>query len=189
MLREEAVGGTVLGRLIAARMNSGSLVEDDIVNRAVQSRIARQDCLKGFILDGYPRTAEQAEFLEKIVTPQDRLTAIDIGVSCGQLLQRLTSRRTCSLCAAIYNLITAPPLRKNRCDGCGGALVQRNDDRDEVVQERFRSYMERTEQVATYYRRKGAYRYVNGGVSVDEVSRQIESLIFKVFAPAISLTA
>jgi adenylate kinase len=185
MLREEASRDTALSQVIAAQMNSGGLVGDDVVNAAVKERIRRPDCRSGFVLDGYPRTVQQAEFLRQTLQAADRVTVVDIQVSCGQLLQRLTTRRGCSSCGAIYNLMTAPPLRKNLCDQCGAELVHREDDRDEVVEERFRSYIEQTEPVITYYRLNGAYCSINGGVSVDEVSREIDAIIAGLLYPVI----
>jgi adenylate kinase len=186
MLREEAARDGALSQLIARQMNSGGLVGDDVVNYAVKERIGRSDCRTGFVLDGYPRTVQQAEFLSQILEPEDRITVVDIQVSCGQLLQRLTTRRSCSSCGAIYNLMTAPPLRKNLCDQCGSELIHREDDRDEVVEQRFRSYVEQTEPVISYYRRNGVYCCVNGGVSVDEVSKTIDSIVASLLQPVVS---
>ena len=185
MLREEAARGTGLSKSIASQMNSGGLVGDDVVNFAVRERIAREDCRRGFILDGYPRTVQQAEYLRSTLDPSDRLTVIDIEVSCGVLLQRLTTRRSCSSCSAIYNLITAPPLRKNLCDHCGSELMLRRDDRDEVVEQRFQNYTSQTEPVTRYYRRNGMYCRVNGAVAPEDVSRQIRAIVADILDPTV----
>jgi adenylate kinase len=184
MLRELAAGGTALGVRLAEKMRSGGFVQDEIVNEAVQERVRRVDCRTGFILDGYPRTVSQASFLQGILDSSDRLIVLDICVPPSEIIQRITSRRTCISCRTIYNLLKAPPKHHDTCDLCRSQLRQRDDDRIEVVQERLNVYNEQTGPVIDYYRNQGLYWKVNGDTSVAEVSHQIGRAISEIVSPA-----
>lgn len=183
MLRELAATGTALGLAVAEQMASGGFVPDEIVNQAVQERIRRTDCHQGFILDGFPRTVSQASFLQEILHPGDRITVLDIAVPASEIVQRVTTRRTCSSCGAIYNLGNAPPKSHNTCDHCGTELQQRADDRVEVVKERLSTYSKQTSPVLDYYRTQGLYRKINGNSSMFEVSEEIRRTISRIASP------
>ncbi len=155
LLRTLAASQTDLGRQVAQQMLSGGFVGDAIVNQAITQRIGNSDCHAGFILDGYPRTASQAKFLQGILHSHDRLVVLDIAVTPSEIIQRISSRRMCASCGTIYNLVNAAPKRPNTCDLCVSELIQRDDERIEVVQERLRIYNQQTRQLIKYYKNRG----------------------------------
>src|SRR5579872_7093892 len=131
LLRENVKQGTALGVKAKAVMDSGKLVSDDLVNEMVAERLSRPDCARGFILDGFPRTVGQAEWLDGFLSArgaQQPLRVIRIAVDYGKLLKRLTGRRTCPVCGTIYNIYTNPPHVEGICDKCNSALTFRKDD-------------------------------------------------------------
>ncbi len=174
ILREAVRKGTPLGRKAKEAMDRGELVSDDIVIGIVEEKLKSQDCAKGCILDGFPRNLTQAEALEKMGL---ELKAIYIEVPEEEVVKRLSARRICPSCGAVYNLITSPPKREGICDRCGAALVQRDDDREEVVRERIRVYREQTEPIVEFYRRKGVLVVVDGLGSPQEVFSRLQRAI------------
>jgi adenylate kinase len=185
LVRALAATQTDLGRQIARQMLSGGFVGDDIVNQAITQRIGNPDCDNGFVLDGYPRTASQARFLQGILHSHDRLVVLDIAVSPSEIIQRISSRRICASCGTIYNLVNAAPKRPNTCDLCVSELIQRGDDRIEVVQERLRIYNQQTRQLIEYYRNRGLYWRINGNTAVADVSDQISRTISEIVSSAV----
>ena len=170
---------TDLGLKAQDVMARGELVPDDLVCDMVKQRLRQPDCEHGFILDGFPRTAAQAgwldvflerEFFEKFPRGRHWPIVVRIDVDYNQLLLRLTGRRTCLANGHIYNVHLQPPRVAEICDVDGSQLVTRNDDRDEVIRERLTTYERQTKPVAEYYRRKGRLVDVNGDLPVDEVS-------------------
>ncbi len=145
MLREAAQRKTPLGLEAKKIMEAGDLVSDDIVNGIVVERIAARDCAGGFILDGYPRNVNQAEMFQKVLGANERLSVIELAVDTDLLVERLTARLTCSECGAIYNTQSKAPRDQGICDLCGGGLVQRSDDTEEVIRDRMRTYTAQTE--------------------------------------------
>src|SRR5262249_32294047 len=139
MLREAIAKRTSYGREAKAKMDAGELVSDSIVNGIVAERIQHDDCKEGFILDGYPRTVQQADTFNKTLRPDDQLFVIEIGAHWSGLTQRLTGRWICPGCGEIYNTFTHPPKQQGICDICGWRLFQRSDDREDLVKERFRT--------------------------------------------------
>lgn len=152
IFREEIKSGSELGRSISEYVSNGKLVPDDIVNKVMEKRLSKEDCGGGFILDGYPRTIKQAEFLDGISRID---VVINLNVPDEVIVRRLSSRLVCKNCGAIYNKITLPPKVNGVCDKCGGELYQRDDDKPEIVRERIRIYEKETGPLLEYYRKKG----------------------------------
>ena len=177
MLREAVAKNTSYGREAKLRMDAGELVSDAIVNGIVAERIARDDCKKGFILDGYPRTVQQARTFENSILNGDRLFVIEIGANSNALTERLTGRWICPGCGEIYNTFSRAPKNQGVCDICGWTLFHRSDDREDLVRERFRTYKEETEPLVKYYQSQGAYHRVNGVRPIAEVTREILSIV------------
>jgi adenylate kinase len=157
MFREAVASGSELGRQVQNILSSGKLVPDEIVNRLVRERISKPDCKDGFILDGYPRTVQQARTLDEMLTAMgQKLDAVlYLKVSEDVVVERLTNRRVCPRCGRIYNLLSMAPKSDEICDDCGTKLIQRDDDREEVVRNRFKVYNEMTAPLIDYYKKKG----------------------------------
>lgn len=177
LLRENVAAGTALGKQAKAIMERGELVPDDLVVAMVRERLERPDCQRGFILDGFPRTGAQAEWVDKFLKEKrlgwPPLVVVNIHVDYNQLLRRLTGRRTCPTCGRIYNIYFQPPRVDGICDVDGSALVMRKDDAEEVVSKRLKAYEEQTLPLVDYYRRKGRLVEVDGDRAVDEVTAAI----------------
>ncbi|HDI02566.1 MAG TPA: adenylate kinase [Candidatus Aenigmarchaeota archaeon] len=152
LLREEVKKGSEIGREAEKYMKEGKLVPDEIVLKLLKERISREDCKNGFILDGFPRTLAQAEELEKIT---DIDVVINLVVPKEIIVTRLSARRVCRNCGAVYNLRTLKPKVDGICDKCGGELYQRKDDTPEVIEKRFEVYHEQTAPLIDFYRKKG----------------------------------
>ncbi len=174
-----AAAGTPLGREAKATMDQGALVPDGVVIGIIQERLAAPDCARGYILDGFPRTAAQAEALgETLQALGTPLTAVlSITVDPEELVRRLSGRRTCGNCGAAYHLETAPPRRAGLCDRCGGALLQREDDREETIRKRLAVYREQTAPLVAYYRGRGLLREVDGRGDIDDVFARVCRLL------------
>jgi adenylate kinase len=182
ILRDNIKRGTELGEQAKAVMARGELVSDDLVCDMVASRLRDADCERGFILDGFPRTARQAGWLDAFFESEifenlhgDKCLPIvvRIDVDYNQLVQRLTGRRTCLANGHIYNVYFQPPRVPDVCDVDGSKLVIRSDDREEVIRERLKAYDLQTRPVAEYYEHKGRLVAVNGDLPVGEVTGQI----------------
>ncbi len=181
LLRLNVAEGTELGMAAKAVMARGELVSDDLVCEMVRHRLMKPDCKRGYILDGFPRTAAQAGWLDALL--DDKLfdnsrptrawpIVIRLDVDYNQLLLRITGRRSCPSCGRIYNVHFQPPPVDELCED-GSKLVIRNDDRLEVIQPRLTAYKEQTAPVADYYQRTGRLILVNGDLPMDEVTEQI----------------
>src|SRR5215475_7330648 len=178
ILRANVALGTVLGQKAKEVMDRGELVSDDLVNAMVAERLTHADCKRGFILDGFPRTEAQAEWLDRELAAQGGngscpLVVISVDVSYNQLLQRLTGRRSCPVDGKIYNIYYQPPKQPGVCDLCSTQLIQRKDDTEEVISERLKSYERQTLPLVDYYRRQGRLRRVNGELPVEQVMQEI----------------
>lgn len=181
ILRENVQQGTELGRLAKDVMARGELVPDKLVCDMVAQRLRKDDCRRGFILDGFPRTETQALWLDQFFD-NSKLSkclpiVIRIDVDYNNLTRRLTGRRTCPTCGRIYNIHSRPPQLDTLCDVDGSKLVIRDDDRDEVIFERLAAYDRQTRPVAEYYARKGRLIAVNGDQPVDQVTAQLFRVI------------
>lgn len=182
LLREHVCKATPLGLQAKDIMARGELVPDELLYGMVAERLREADCDRGFILDGFPRTAGQAgwldEYLKRELFEKSKPGAclpivIQIDVDYNELLSRLTGRRTCPTCGTIYNVHLQPPRVDELCDVDGSKLVTRNDDREEVIRERLLAYEKLTRPVIDYYGRQGRVVAVDGGLPVDQVSELI----------------
>ena len=177
LLRAEVAAGSDLGIRAKALIDAGALVGDDIVNELVTQRISSEECNAGFILDGYPRDIEQAVNFKRTLSRGDRLIVIDIEVDLERVIPRLTGRRSCKSCNGVYHLVSSPPRRPGFCDHCGSVLVQRSDDREDVIRERFATYRALTKPLTELYQHWGVYHHVDGMQTQDGVSRDIRRLL------------
>jgi adenylate kinase len=179
MFRDHVGRGTALGLRAKPIMERGELVPDDLVLSMVEERISRPDCGGGFILDGFPRTLPQAERLDEIL--QRRFTTqplvVHFVVDPAQLMRRLTGRRTCVIGGEIYNVYDQPSQVPGRCDRDGGELIQRPDDREEVIAERLAAYERQTRPLVDYYRRQGVLQDVNGMAAPAAVTKSVLELL------------
>ena len=179
MFREHVSRGTPLGLRAKPIMERGELVPDDLVLSMVEDRISRPDCDDGFILDGFPRTLPQAEKLDEILRRRFETEPLVVHflVDQNQLMRRLTGRRTCASGGEIYNIYDHPPKVPGRCDRDGGELVQRPDDREEVIAERLAAYERQTRPLVDYYRRRGVLTDVDGMVAPGSVTNNVLELL------------
>lgn len=175
MLRENVQLGTPLGALARPIMERGDLVPDDLILRMVQERIARADCVQGFVFDGFPRTLAQAEALDGILEAQKSGPAAVIYFKVPEeiLMRRMTGRRTCKIGFEIYNIYERPPKVEGRCDVDGGELVQRPDDHPEAIRERLRAYRTQTEPLVAYYRGRHTLDEIDADASVPAVTTAV----------------
>jgi adenylate kinase len=182
MFREHVAQGTELGRRAKPIMESGQLVPDEIVLEMVEERVARPDCAAGFVLDGFPRTLAQAERLEEVLTrlPLRRPLAVNLAVDMEAVVRRIASRRTCTNCGAIYSTGGKMPAVPGKCDVCGGQIIQRPDDREEVVRQRIVAYEKQTHPLIDFYRRRGELLEVDGSKDIATVERDLLGLLGRV---------
>ena len=178
ILREAVRNQTDLGAQVKQYMDKGGLVPDSLVDAIVRSRLTREDCRHGFILDGYPRTVGQAEFLEREYAGEGmKFLAVGIQVADEALVRRLTGRRSCAKCGKIFHVETSPSRRGDRCDECDAPLMQRKDDTVEVVRQRLEVYHAETKPLIRYYRERGAYAEIHGEGSVDEIYASLQRTV------------
>jgi adenylate kinase len=178
MLRAEVEAETELGKSVADIMAAGGLVSDELVSQVLVSRIEQPDCRNGFLLDGYPRTCRQAEFLDGLLERKGlpSPTILYFTAKASVLVERITSRRQCPTCGRIYNLLFKPPARSGVCDLDGTALVRRRDDTAEVVKQRLNAYNEQTRPVIDHYR-SGDFHVINADRPPAEIFREIEGIL------------
>lgn len=175
ILREVVQAGTELGRQAKAVMDKGELVSDDIIVEIVRERLTRDDTKTGFILDGFPRTVAQAVSLDEMLVGRDALIIVELNVPDSELVTRLSQRRVCGQCGATYG--AAHGAVTESCTSCGGALIQRSDDREEVVRERLRVYREQTEPLVAFYQDRPSFRSVDGNRAPAVVQAAIAAAI------------
>ncbi len=179
MLRDATTRGTELGLRAKPIMERGDLVPDELVLGMVEERLKRPDCTSGFIFDGFPRTIPQAEKLDEILQRRGfgKPLVIEFMVNPETLLKRVAGRWTCSVGGETYNVYERPPKVAGICDNDGGKLIQRADDRPEIVKERFAAYQKQTLPLADYYRGHGTLQTVDGGAAVNEVTRALNEIL------------
>ena len=179
MFREMKTLDTPLAREVQEIMKSGKLISDDITYKIVQDRTSRDDCRNGYILDGYPRTAVQAEQLEGLADEQGfEIQAIEVDVPRDELMKRLTGRRSCSVCGEIYNIYSKPPKNDNVCDlHPDTQLTHRADDNEESVSTRLATYDEQTKPLLDYYENSGRLSKVDGTGELEQIYSQLAKLV------------
>jgi adenylate kinase len=179
MLRSEVSAGSDLGREAKAHMDRGGLVPDELVMKMVKARLARPDCAQGFVLDGFPRNSAQAAALDGILAELGQLLDAVVYLAVGEeeLVRRLSGRRTCVKCQAVYHIDTMKPRVEGICDRCGGDLVARSDETPEVIRKRLEVYRAETEPLVAYYREHGLLREIDGTIGVEAVCREIEKIV------------
>jgi len=170
MFREALKMGTEFGKKAQEYMNRGELVPDDVTCGMVKERIARDDCINGYMLDGFPRNLKQAEALADITNID---TAILIDVPEEVSLERLSGRRQCRNCGTIFHLKFVPPQVEGVCDKCGGELYQRDDDKPDAIKERLAIYRRETMPIAEYFQKAGVLVTVDGSGTPDEVANRV----------------
>jgi len=168
-----------LGLLAKSYMEEGRLVPDEIAIRMVLERISLPDCVSGCLFDGFPRTLEQAEVLDKALAEQGKsiAKAIYIQATKEEFLKRLSGRWLCRNCQTPYHLVTSPPKVQGKCDKCGGELYQRPDDNEETVRERLEVFFAQTAPILDYYRKQNKLIEVNGNLGIQEVAREVISVL------------
>jgi adenylate kinase len=176
LLREAVQKKTPLGLEAAGQLGKGGLVDDALVLKLLVERLAAPDCRAGYVLDGYPRNLAQAADLERLDGGRPEVAFL-IETREDVVVSRLTSRRICPSCEAIYNVVTKKPAREGICDLCGTALVQRADDRADVIRERMKTYHEKTEPLIAYYEGRGILHRVDGNGTLDEVFRPVRLVL------------
>jgi adenylate kinase len=179
MLREAVAQGTEIGRQAKPIMDRGELVSDALVIAMVEARLANPDCDSGCLFDGFPRTVPQAIELDKMLLQRylDKPIVIEFRIDSGRLLHRLSGRWTCSVNGESYNIYDAPPKVAGICDFDGGKLIQRPDDRPEVVSERLAAYERQTRPLSDYYLKEGVLEVVDAGASLDDVSHSVNDVV------------
>jgi len=179
MLREAVSSGSELGRVAKPIMERGQLVPDDLVLRMVEERLQKPDASGGFVFDGFPRTIPQARELDAILEKRGfgRPVVVDFEIDSETLVRRLSGRWMCSVGGEIYNVNDAPPKVAGICDHDGGKLVQRADDRPDVVRQRLLAYEKQTKPLADYYRRQGVLDEIDADAPVDEVTGKLAAIV------------
>lgn len=179
MLRAAVKAGTPLGREAKAYMDRGALVPDGVIIGLVRERLQSTDCIRGYILDGFPRTVAQAEALEKALL--DLRLSLDhvlcLEVPPDDLVVRIAGRRTCRACGAMFHVRFSPAKRDGVCDACGGETYQRDDDREDTVRHRLEVYAQQTEPLVRFFEGRGLLRRIAGTGEIPEIfARMVESL-------------
>lgn len=179
MLREAVATGTRFGQKAKTTIDAGQLVSDDVVLGIISERLSKPDTRKGFILDGFPRTEQQArdleDLLDQLETPLNAAVLLDVDFDI--LMKRLTGRRTCSLTGKLLNIYFTPKEELDACVNAGGELIQREDDNEETIQRRLDVFRQRTEPVIEYYGKRGTLKKIDAEGDIDEVySRLLAAL-------------
>lgn len=179
MLREAVKNGTAVGAKAKSFMDKGALVPDEVMIEVVAERLDKEDARKGFLLDGFPRTVEQAKKLDSML--EARNIKIDnvlwLEVESAELVKRLTSRRICSGCGSIYNILFQVPREEGRCDKCGGRLEQRIDDQKDTVENRLNVYRRQTAPLEEYYSSRNVLNKIDGSKSPEKVYSSLKSIL------------
>ena len=180
MLREEIKKGTELGLEIKALIARGALVSDELVTKLVEQRIVHgQDLKNGYMLDGYPRTTKQAEDLDKILARANQPLdfALNMEADGDLLLKRLTGRRVCRKCGAIFHMTNHPPLKAGVCDLCSGELYQRTDDNEETIKARMQVYQESTQPIIDYYAKQNKLKKLDGNLETADLANALAAML------------
>ncbi len=181
IFREAIREKTPLGVKANRYIEKGELVPDEVTVGMIKERIGREDCQKGFLLDGFPRTVAQAEALEKILKEKGLSLdgVIALYVPDEVILERLTFRRSCPQCGRVYHLKYNPPLKEGVCDKCGIPLVHREDDKEEVIMNRLKVYYEKTNPLIDFYKKRGILIEIDGRGAIEEIAKSILEVLGK----------
>lgn len=182
LLREEVASNSEEGKLAASFMDNGKLVPIDLVSRIIKNRLLKDDCKNGFILDGYPRSTEQAYALDEILKEVDKQEKVTpqvfyFEVAQEKLVERLVNRRSCSKCGAIFNLKTMKLKDEKKCDKCGGELTRRADDTEEVANKRFTTYFKETAPIIDMYKNRGWLSVIDASLEIDTIYNNLKGAI------------
>lgn len=179
IFRENIKEGTELGKKAQEYMNNGELVPDSLVIEIAEDRLSRDDCESGFLLDGFPRTVEQAEALDNFLASRGSKVdcVLDIDVKKDILMKRLLGRRVCKKCGATFNVSGMPPKKEGICDVCGGDLYTRADDTEETVNNRIDVYNRQTKPLLAYYERVGNIEHLDGSIGLENVFNEIKRIL------------
>jgi len=190
MLRAEIAAKTPLGMKTQAIIAAGGLVSDDLMNEVLRSRISQPDCRNGFMLDGYPRTLEQAEFLDRVIADRNlpKPIVIHLDVPADVLVGRMVSRRQCSKCGQMYNVLSQRPKVDNQCDKDGAELIMRRDDQEEVIRERLKTYQAVTRPVLSHYP-SDQYFQISGDRSTHYIFEEITQILERELKNPLSAVA
>lgn len=178
LLRAAVTSGSELGQLAKSAMDAGALVSDDIVIGLIKERISECDAKNGYILDGFPRNIPQAQALDSMLDELDQPLqgVVLLDVAFEELMQRLTGRRTCKDCGAIYNIHLAPTKVEGQCDACGGELFQRADDNEETISNRLTVYQEQTAPLVDYYQQQQKLHTIAGTGDVNDITQAVSDI-------------
>jgi adenylate kinase len=181
LLREAVRSKSKVGDIAKNYLDAGKLVPDQVAIDVAEEAVSKKECKNGFVIDGFPRTLEQAvlfdRLLGKLKFNLKKVLYIDIPLE--EILKRLTGRRSCRKCGAIYHLTFNPPKKDGICDVCGGELYQRRDDTDEVIKVRYEVYKKQTSPLIDYYTKTGKLVYINGAKDVSEVFKEVSKRLAK----------
>jgi len=180
MLREAVAAGSTLGARVKSIMESGDLVDDQTMAAVVEDRLGQPDCSAGVLLDGYPRTAPQAQTLDPLLARIDMGSVgivIMLDVAEGEVVRRISGRRSCPACGSNFHVTFQPPTTEGVCDQCGGDLIQRADDKEDVVRERLSVYRRMTEPLVDYYRERGVLAEIDGSGTVEEIFSRVDAVM------------
>jgi adenylate kinase len=191
LLRAAVNAGSDLGRKAKAAMDGGQLVSDDIVLGIIQERLSKPDAKPGFVLDGFPRNIPQAQALDAMLARlgQPLQLALLVDVNSDVLMKRITGRRTCGQCGAIYNVYFSPTKTQGKCNRCGGNVTQRSDDNEDTVRKRLTVYDEQTAPLVSYYKAQGKLRTVRGIGAINDIFKNITDIVEAQIRPLAGVMA
>jgi adenylate kinase len=179
IFRANIKNGTKLGAEAKQYMDQGLLVPDELTVKILLDRVAQEDCAKGYVLDGFPRTIPQAQVLDEALEKQNEKIdyAVNVDVPDENIVKRMSGRRACLKCGATFHIEHIPPKQEGICDSCGSQLVLRDDDRQETVQNRLKVYHDQTQPLIDYYEKKGILKSVDGTVDMQDVFHAISNVL------------
>ncbi len=179
MLRAAVAKATQLGMMAKGYMDRGELVPDDLVNDLVTERLGERDAANGFILDGYPRSVKQAEALDKILKKTNKKLdhILHVTLEDEVIIDRLSKRRSCPKCGAIFHLENKPPRKTGKCDVCETSLVQRDDDKPDVIRRRLDVYREKTQPLLDFYEKKGRVKTIRGDIALAQLPEALKRVL------------
>lgn len=182
MFREAIKSGSELGKDVASYINQGLLVPDDVTISIVKERLSRDDCSKGYLLDGFPRTIAQAEALEKLTKEINRPVELVINIACDSsvLIERISGRRVCPKCGNSYHMMFKKPVVESICDNCGSELIQRKDDTKESLIVRLDAYETQTRPLIEFYQKRNLLKNVDGLKNINDVFEDIQDILEEV---------